>query len=184
MVISKYAVLSLGWNFEAQLPFRSSVLLHFLSIHIPWIIYPKVLEFPDLCLFSSHGISVWRPINLRWLVWMTLEREHAANIPPTAPCTSSSSVSPTLGSGLACFPRVRSSSVSCRPPAVQSGNASLLLISGVVVPLVFPRLAPPILQLAPAGCFQPQPLFLCVPCSGPRSLVCSTEYYVWCSAPF
>lgn len=35
VVISKYAVLSLGWNFEAQLPVRSSVLLHFLSIHIP-----------------------------------------------------------------------------------------------------------------------------------------------------
>lgn len=102
---------------------------------------------------------------------------------PRFPCTSSPSVSPTLGSGLACFPCVRSSSVSLLPPAVQSGNA-FLLISGVVVPLVFPRLAPLILQLAPAGCFQPQPLFLCAPCSGPRSLVCSTEYYVWCSAPF
>lgn len=53
--------------------------------------------------------------------------------------------------------------VSLLPPAVQSGNASLLLISGVVVPLVFPRLALLILQLAPAGCFQLQPLFSRVP---------------------
>lgn len=88
---------------------------------------------------------------------------------PLLPCASFPSMPSPLSVCLCCFLHVCSASVFCLSPAVQSGNASLLLISGVVVLLVFPWLAPLILQLAPAGSFQPQPLFFSTLYSGPRS---------------
>ncbi len=56
-------------------------------------------------------------------------------------------------------------------PAVQSENSPLLLISSGVVLFFFRGLGPLILQLAPVGGFQPQPLFFSTLYSNPRSCV-------------
>lgn len=99
------------------------------------------------------------------------------NIPPTSPLCLS-----------LCIFSVRSFHPQCLPlcflhfysisffyyflsPAVQSENASLILISSGVVLLFFPWPGPLILQLAPVGSFQQQPLFFSSLYSGPRSCI-------------
>lgn len=96
------------------------------------------------------------------------------------PCVSSP-FSPLLSILLLLFPPLLFAPfLLLRLPAVQSEDASLLLISSAVVLLSFPWLGPLILQLAPVGSFQAKPLFWRALYSGPRSCIAPQNFRCAC----